>query len=92
MAGIGHNSGDDVIDGAAQGRLKSFLERIERLEEDRAVVGQDLKEVYAELKGDGFDVKAMRRLVRARKKDPLKAQEERAIDELYASAVGFDLV
>jgi uncharacterized protein (UPF0335 family) len=79
---------DDVITGAAQGRLRSIVERIERLEEDKAVVANDLKEVYAEAKGEGFDVKILRKVVRLRKQDKVKRSEEEALIDLYMSAVG----
>ncbi len=72
----------------AQGRLKSLIERIERLEEDKAAVMGDLKEVYAEAKGEGFDVKILRKVVRLRKQDVAKRQEEEALLDLYISAIG----
>jgi len=78
----------DVLTAAAQGRLKSFIERIERLEEDKSVVSQDLKEVFLEAKGEGFDVKILRRVVRLRKQDKVKRQEEEALVDLYLSAIG----
>ncbi len=78
---------DDVITGAAQGRLRSFIERIERLEEDKAVVSNDLKEVYLEAKGEGFDVKILRKVVRIRKQDKAKLSEEEALIDLYMSAI-----
>jgi uncharacterized protein (UPF0335 family) len=72
----------------AQGKLKSLVERIERLEEDKAVVANDLKEVYAEAKGEGFDTKILRKVIRLRKADAAKRQEEEALIELYVSAIG----
>jgi uncharacterized protein (UPF0335 family) len=78
----------DVMNGAAQGRLKSFIERIERLEEDKAAIMADLKEVFGEAKGEGFDTKIMRKVVRLRKQDKAKRQEEEAILDLYLSAIG----
>ena len=78
----------DVLTAAAQGRLKSFIERIERLEEDKAVVQNDLKEVFAEAKGEGFDTKILRKVVRLRKQDKVKRQEEEALIDLYLSAIG----
>jgi uncharacterized protein (UPF0335 family) len=72
----------------AQGKLKSLVERIERLEEDRAAVANDLKEVYAEAKGEGFDTKIIRKVIRLRKADIAKRQEEEALIELYISAIG----
>lgn len=78
---------DDVIAGAAQGRLKSYIERIERLDEDRAAVSTDLKEVYSEAKGEGFDVRILRKVVRIRKLDKAKLAEEEALIELYMGAI-----
>ena len=78
----------DTLTGAAQGRLKSLIERIERLEEDKAAVQADLKEVYAEAKGDGFDAKILRKVVRLRKQDQAKRQEEEALIDLYLQAIG----
>ncbi len=81
-------SSPDVLTATAQGRLKSFLERIERLEEDKAAVMNDLKEVYAEAKGEGFDTKIMRKVIRLMKQDKAKRQEEDAILDLYLAAIG----
>jgi uncharacterized protein (UPF0335 family) len=78
----------DTINTSAQGKLKSLIERIERLEEDKAAVASDLKEVYAEAKGEGFDVKIVRKVVRLRKQDAAKRQEEEALIDLYISAIG----
>ncbi len=78
----------DVLNAAAQNRLKTIIERIERLEEDKAQVAGDLKEVYAEAKGEGFDTKILRKVVRMRKQDKAKRQEEEALIDLYLSAIG----
>jgi uncharacterized protein (UPF0335 family) len=78
----------DVLTAAAQGRLKSLIERIERLEEDKTAVMADLKEVYSEAKGEGFDTKIVRKVVRLRKQDKAKRQEEEALVDLYLSAIG----
>lgn len=78
----------DVLNSTAQTQLKTILERIERLEEDKAAVMADLKEVYAEAKGNGFDVKILRKVIRIRKQDAAKRQEEDAILDLYLSALG----
>jgi uncharacterized protein (UPF0335 family) len=78
----------DTLGVTAQGKLKSLVERIERLEEDKAAVMSDLKEVYAEAKGEGFDTKILRKVVRLRKADTAKRQEEEALIELYVSAIG----
>ena len=82
------DANSDVMTAAAQGRLKSFLERIERLEEDKAAVSEDLKEVYAEAKGEGFDTKILRKVIRLRKMDKVKRDEEEALIDLYLSAIG----
>ena len=78
---LGHNS-------AAGGQLKSIIERIERLGEEKDAIAADTKEVYAEAKGNGFDTKAIRKLVAIRKRDAAKLQEEKAVLELYAAALG----
>ena len=78
----------EVLNTTAQGKLKSLVERIERLEEDKAVVATDLKEVFAEAKGEGFDVKILRKVIRLRKLDVAKRQEEEALIDLYISAIG----
>lgn len=78
----------EVLNSTAQGKLKSLIERIERLEEDKAAVANDLKEVFAEAKGEGFDTKIMRKVIRLRKQDTAKRQEEEALIDLYISAIG----
>ena len=78
----------DVLTATAQGRLKSFVERLERLEEDKAAISGDLKEVYAEAKGEGFDTKILRKVLRLRKIDKVKREEEEALIDLYLSAIG----
>jgi uncharacterized protein (UPF0335 family) len=82
------SSSVDVLNSAAQSQLKSVIERIERLEEDKAAVSADLKEVYAEAKGNGFDVKILRKVIRLRKQDKAKRLEEEALIDLYLSAIG----
>ena len=82
------SSNIDVLNASAQGQLKTIIERIERLEEDKAAVAADLKDVYAEAKGNGFDVKTLRKVVRLRKQDRAKRDEEEALLDLYLSAIG----
>jgi len=72
----------------AAGQLRAFIERIERLEEEKKTIADDIKDVYAECKGTGFDVKAVRQLVRIRKQDQAERQEAEAILELYMAALG----
>jgi len=78
----------DVLTATAQGRLRAIIERLERLEEDKQAVMLDMKEVFAEAKGEGFDVKILRKVIRLRKQDKAKRQEEDAILDLYLSALG----
>ena len=78
----------EVLNGSAQGQLKSVNERIERLEEDKKSVMEDLKNVYAEAKGNGFDTKVIRKIIRLRKQDTAQRQEEEALLDLYLSAIG----
>lgn len=68
--------------------LKQIVERIERLEEEKAEVTEQIKEVYAEAKGTGFDTKTLRKIVALRKKDPDERSEEEAMLDLYLSALG----
>lgn len=74
--------------GFAKDRLRSFVERVERLEEEKKALSDDIKEVYAEAKGEGFDVKIMRQVVRLRKMDKADFQEAEAMLDLYLSALG----
>lgn len=85
--GEGHNSGD-VLNQAAQGQLRSVIERVERLEQEKAEIAEQIKEVFAEAKGNGFDVKILRKVVRLRRTDRAKRLEEEAITDLYLSAIG----
>jgi uncharacterized protein (UPF0335 family) len=78
----------DTVTGDAQRRLKTIIERIERLEEDKAAVAQDIKEVLLEAKGDGFDTKAIRKVITLRRMDKAKREEMEAIIDLYLSAIG----
>ena len=74
--------------GFAKTRLLSFIERVERVEEEKEALGNDVKEIYAEAKGEGFDTKTMRQVVRLRKMDRADFQEAEAQLDLYLSAVG----
>ena len=72
----------------AEGQLKSLVERIERLEEEKRALSGDLKEVYAEAKGHGFDTKILRKVVALRRKDAVEREEEDTMVTLYMSALG----
>lgn len=89
LPGIGHNTGEikDVC-GVSGQRLRAFIERIERLEEERAALNEDIKEVYAEVKRVGFDAKILKKIIALNKMDVEKRKEEEELIELYKSAVG----
>ena len=72
----------------AKDQLKSIIERIERLEEEKKTISDDIRDVYAESKGNGFDVKALRTVVRLRKQDVNDRKEQEAILETYLHALG----
>jgi uncharacterized protein (UPF0335 family) len=74
--------------GVAAGQLKSLVERIERLEEEKKGIADDIRDVFAEAKGQGFDTKVMRQVIRLRKKDTAERQEEEALLDLYMHALG----
>ena len=78
----------DILNQTAQGQLKSIIERIERLEQEKSEIAEQIKEVFAEAKGNGFDVKILRKVIRIRKQDAAKRQDEDAILDLYLSALG----
>jgi len=83
---------DDITEPSSQtvaaGQLRAFIERIERLEEEKKTIADDIKDVYAEAKGTGFDTKAIRTLIRLRKKDQAEREEEESILDLYKAALG----
>jgi len=72
----------------AKDQLKAFVERIERLEEEKKAIADDIRDVYAEAKGNGYDVKAMRAVVRLRKQDKDERAEYEAVLETYMHALG----
>ena len=76
------------VGGIAAERLKSFIERIERLEEEKAALGADIREVYAEAKGTGFDAKIMRQVLKLRKMEVNDRQEQEHLLDLYLRALG----
>lgn len=77
-----------VEDSVAQDQLRSFVERIERMEEEKSAIAEDIKEIYAEAKGNGFDTKILRKIVTIRKMDANERAEQIALLELYMSALG----
>ena len=74
--------------GVARDQLKSIIERIEKLEEEKQALAEDLKEVYGEAKANGFDTKTLRQIVRIRKQDSAERQEQEALLDLYMHALG----
>ena len=74
--------------GIAQGQLRSIVERIERLEEEKAALAADIKEVYAEAKGNGFDTKILLKVIRLRKVERVEREEEEALLDVYMAALG----
>lgn len=77
-----------VEQGVAGDLLRSFVERIERLEEEKKAIADDIREIYAEAKGNGFDSKILRQVVRLRKLDKSERMEQEAILDLYMHALG----
>lgn len=78
--GVGHNS-------VAGDRLRSLIERIERVEEEQAALAEDKKEIYGEVKTVGFDVKIVRKIVRLRKMEAHKRREEEELTDIYLAAI-----
>jgi uncharacterized protein (UPF0335 family) len=85
-AEIGHNS--ETAARFAVDQLKSIIERIERLEDEKSAIASDIKDIFAESKGNGYDVKALRTIIRLRKQDPNERQEAESILEAYMHALG----
>jgi len=82
------NSHGDVLNAAAQGQLKTIIERIERLEQEKSEIAEQIREVLSEAKGNGFDVKVLKKVIKIRAQDRAKRLEEEAILDLYLSAIG----
>jgi uncharacterized protein (UPF0335 family) len=76
------------VGGIAGERLRSFIERIERLEEERRTLGEDIKEVFAEAKGNGFDAKIMRQIIKIRRMDKDDLDEQETLLDIYKRALG----
>lgn len=85
LFGMGHNVG-----GVAGDRLRAYIERIERLEEEKAALAEDIKDIYCEVKAVGFEAKIVRKIVRLRKQDSQQRREESELIELYKSAIGME--
>lgn len=81
---------DGEVGGVAGKRLKAFIERVERLEQEKSELADDIKDIYAEAKGVGFDTKTIRKIIRLRKMDVEKRREEDELLELYKAAIGLE--
>lgn len=90
MSEPGHNSGEETAQwgNISAGRLRSLVERIERLEEERKALGGDIKDIFAEAKSAGFDVKVLRQLIRIRKQEPADVEEQETLLDVYRRALG----
>lgn len=84
----GHNSNDLAVGGIAADRLRSIIERVERLEEERKALGDDIKDVFREAKSAGFDVKVLRQIIRIRKQEPSEVEEQETLLDIYRRAIG----
>ena len=78
------------VGGVAGEHLRSYIDRIERLEEEKAGLAADIRDIYAEAKGNGFDARTMRRIVTLRKLDQSERNEQEALLDLYRRALGMD--
>ena len=83
----GHNSGA-VEGGIAADRLRSIIERVERLEEERKALAGDIKDVFSEAKSAGFDVKVIKQIIRIRKQEPAAVEEQETLLDVYRRALG----
>lgn len=90
MPDIGHNSGEDadVWGKGAADRLRSLVERIERLDEEKKALSSDIKDIFAEARGAGFDVRVLRMLLRIRKQEPAEVEEQETLLDVYRRALG----
>jgi uncharacterized protein (UPF0335 family) len=82
------NDPDPEVGGIAVDRLRSIIERIERLEEERKALAGDIKDIFAEAKSAGFDVKVVRQIISIRKKEPAEVEEQETLLDLYRRALG----
>jgi uncharacterized protein (UPF0335 family) len=85
---VSDKSGDTEVGGIAADRLRSIVERIERLEEERKGLADNIKDIFAEAKSAGFDVKVVRQIISIRKKEPAEVEEQETLLDLYRRALG----
>ena len=79
---------DTDVGGIAADRLRSIVDRIERLEQERKALGDDIKDIFSEAKSAGFDVKVIRQIIRLRKQEPADVEEQETLLDLYRRALG----
>jgi uncharacterized protein (UPF0335 family) len=97
MSEIGHNSGETPVSRKVKAgpisadRLKSFVERIEKLTEEKDAIGGDIKDIYSEAKGVGYDTKTIRKVIALRKMDAADRDEQATLLDVYAHALGMDV-
>ncbi|MDN7350467.1 DUF2312 domain-containing protein [Acetobacter senegalensis] len=84
----GQNDPDRVTGGISADRLRSIIERVERLEEERKALSGDIKDIYTEAKSAGFDVKVIRQIIRLRKQEPAEIEEQETLLSIYRRALG----
>ncbi len=84
----GPRAGNPAVGGIAADRLRSIIERVERLEEERKALGSDIKDIFAEAKSAGFDVKVIRQIIRIRKQEPSDVEEQETLLDIYRRALG----
>ena len=88
MALLTVEKSETKTDGVGADRLRGIVERIERLEEERKALGSDIRDIYAEAKSAGFDVKVLRQLIRVRKQEPADVEEQETLLDVYRRALG----
>ncbi|MBV1799413.1 DUF2312 domain-containing protein [Siccirubricoccus sp. G192] len=88
MAEAAEKEQDTEVGGIAADRLRSIIERVERLEEERKALASDIKDIYAEAKSAGFDVKVIRQIISIRKQEPADVEEHETLLDLYRRALG----
>ena len=86
MSEFGHNSA--AVGGIAADRLRSIVERVERLESERKALSGDIKDIFTEAKSAGFDVKVIRQIIRIRKQEPSEVEEQETLLDIYRRAIG----
>ena len=88
MSELGHNSNDPAVGGIAVDRLRSIVERVERLEEERKALSGDIKDIFTEAKSAGFEVKILKQIIRLRKQEPADVEEQETLLDIYRRALG----